>query len=94
MRSTGTGVFLSCAEQYYVLCQDYTVNRVQGTQYTTRPRLERQKTLRWKIDCERRREEHKTLLRLPSPKSLNYYWLLIYYLNIVHTYGPIRNKSL
>ncbi len=49
------------------------------------PKLSRQKTVRWKIDCERWREEHKTLLRLPSPKSLNYYWLLIYYFNIVHT---------
>ncbi len=51
----------------------------------------------WKIDCERRREEkeHKTLLRFPSPKTLNYYyWVLIFYFNIVHTCGPIRNKSL
>ena len=55
------------------------------------------KTDRWKIDCERRREEeeHKTLLRFPSPKTLNYYyWVLIFYFNIVHTCGPIRNKSL
>ncbi len=54
----------------------------------------KRKANRWKIDCERRREEHKTLLRFPSPKSLNYYyWLLFYYFNNVHSYGPIRNKS-
>ena len=29
----------------------------------------KRKADRWKIDCERRREEHKTLLRLPSPNS-------------------------
>ncbi len=54
----------------------------------------KRKADRWKIDCERRREEHKTLPRFPSPKSLNYYWLLFYYFNNVHIYGPIRNKSL
>ena len=42
------------------------------------------KTGNWKIDCERRREESKTLLNFPSPKSLNYYWLLLFYFNIVH----------
>jgi hypothetical protein len=35
-----------------ILCQDYTISRVQGTQYSTGPRLGRQKTVRWKIDCE------------------------------------------
>ena len=34
------------------VCQDYTISGVQGTQYSTGPRLERQKTVRWKIDCE------------------------------------------
>ena len=28
------------------LCQDYTLHRVQGTQYSTGPRLGRQKTVR------------------------------------------------
>ncbi len=54
----------------------------------------KRKADRWKIDCERRREEHKTLLNFPSPKSLNYYWLLIFYFNIVHLCGPITYKSL
>ena len=39
-------------------------------------------------------ESTKTLLRCPSPKTLNYYWLLLYYFNNVHIYGPIRIKSL
>ncbi len=39
-------------------------------------------------------EEHKTLLDFPSPKSLNYYWLLIFYFNIVHLCEPITYKSL
>ena len=54
----------------------------------------KRKADRWKIDCGSRRREHKTLVRFPSPKSLNYYWLLLCYINNVHTYGPIRNKSL
>ena len=54
----------------------------------------KRKADRWKIDCGRRRGEYKALLRCPSPKTLNYYWLLLYYFNNVHTYGPIRNKSL
>ncbi len=54
----------------------------------------KRKADRWKIDCGRRRGEYKTLLRCPSPKTLNYYWLLLYYFNNVHIYGPIRNKSL
>ncbi len=37
---------------------------------------------RWKV--RRRREEHKTLLVFPSLKPLYYYWLLIFYFNIVH----------
>ena len=36
----------------------------------------KRKADRWKIDCGRRRGERKTLLVFPSPKSLNYYWLL------------------
>ncbi len=32
-----------------VWCQDYTDTGVQGTQYSTGPRLSRQKTKRWKI---------------------------------------------
>ena len=54
----------------------------------------KRKADRWKIDCGRRRGEYKTLLRCPSPKTLNYYWLLLYYFNNVHIYGPIRIKSL
>ena len=54
----------------------------------------KRKADRWKIDCERRREERETLLIFPSPKSLNYYWLLIFYFNIVHLCGPITYKSL
>ena len=53
----------------------------------------KRKADRWKIDCERRREEHKTLLVFPSPKTLNYYWLLLYYFNNVHmssAYSGVR----
>jgi hypothetical protein len=32
-----------------------------------------------------RKEEHKTLLVFPSLKSLYYYWLVIFYFNIVHS---------
>jgi hypothetical protein len=55
----------------------------------------KRKADRWKKDCERRREEHKhkTLLDFPSPKPLNYCWLLIFYFNIVHLRGPITYKS-
>ena len=35
-----------------------------------------------------------TLLFLPSLKSLNYYWLLFFYFNIVHLCGPITYKSI
>ncbi len=54
----------------------------------------KRKADRWKIDCERRREEHKTLLDFPSLKSLNYNWLLFFYFNIVHLCGPITYKSI
>ena len=48
---------------------------------------------RWKKDCERRREERETLLIFPSPKSLNYYWLLLVYFNIVHLLWTNNNKE-
>ena len=48
---------------------------------------------RWKIDCERRREERETLLIFPSPKSLNYYWLLLFYFNIVHLLWTNNHKE-
>jgi hypothetical protein len=35
------------------------------------------KTGNWKIDCETKEGKSRTLLYLPSLKSLNYYWLLI-----------------
>jgi hypothetical protein len=64
-----------------IRCQSYTHNGTSAAQHKTQGK---RKADRWKIDCERRREEHKTLLNFPSPKSLNHYWLLIFYFNIVH----------
>ncbi len=100
-------VFGICQKQPEEVSQGYTRSlafvktthtvtgyRAHSAAQSTGPRLGRQKTERWKIDCERRREEHKTPLRFPFPKTLNYYWLLIFYFNIVHSCGPIRNKSL
>ena len=66
-------------------------NSTSAAQHKTQGK---RKADRWKIDWERRKEEHKALLVFPSPKSLIYYWLLIFYFNIVHLCGPIRNKSL
>ncbi len=64
------------------VCQSYTQRQYQQAQHKTQSK---RKTGNWKIDCERRREEHKTLLSFPFPKSLNYYWLLLFYFNIVHS---------
>ncbi len=63
-----------------------TADSTSAAQHKTQGK---RKADRWKIDCERAKEEHKTLLNFPSPKSLNYYWLLIFYFNIVHLCGPI-----
>jgi hypothetical protein len=40
------------------------------TQYTTRPRLRRQKTVRWKIDCGRRRESTRLSFICLQPNRL------------------------
>ncbi len=75
-----------------VLCQSYTQNGTSAAQHKTQGK---RKADRWKKDYERRREEYKTLLDFPSPKSLNYFWLLlIFYFNIVHLCGPITYNSL
>ena len=73
------------------ICQSYTQTKYQQAQHKTQSK---RKTGRWKIDGERRREEHKTLLNFPSPKSLNYYWLLLSYFNIVHLLWTNNNKSI
>ncbi len=75
---------------YYKMSKLHT-DSTSAAQHKTQGK---RKADRWKIDCERRREEHKTLLRFPSPKSLNYYLLLFYYFNNVHLCGPITYKSL
>ncbi len=72
-------------------CQSYTQNGTSAAQHKTQGK---RKADMWKEDCERRSEEHKTLLDFPSPKPLNYYWLLIFYFNIVHLCGSITYKSL
>ncbi len=54
-----------------VVCQSYTQRQYQQAQHKTQGK---RKTGNWKIDYERRRDERKTLLNFPSPKSLNYYW--------------------
>jgi hypothetical protein len=70
----------SIGERFNVKATHYTQNGTSTAQHKTQGK---RKADRWKIDCERRREEHKTLLNFPCPKSLNYYWLLIFYFNIV-----------
>ncbi len=73
------------------ICQSYTQRlQYQQAQHKTLGRL---KADRWKIDKERRREERETLLNFPSPKSLNYYWLLLYYFNIVRLLWTNNNKE-
>ena len=70
------------------------IRRVQRTQHSTGPRLRKTEDVRWKIDCEMKEGKRKTLLYLPSLKSLNYYWLLIILFNIVHLCGPIRIQGI
>jgi hypothetical protein len=80
-----------CEKLAVTNCQSYTQNGTSAAQHKTQGK---RKADRWKKDYERRREEHKTLLSFPSPKSLNYYWLLIFYLNIVHLCGPITCQNI
>jgi hypothetical protein len=69
-------------------------HRTVLAQHNTRHKANVRQTDGRKIMREGGSEEHKTLLSFPSPKSLNYYWLLIFYFNIVHLCGPISYKSL
>ena len=79
---------------YFILITiTYITTAIHAISINTQDTSKR-KTGNWKIDCERRREEHKTLLNFPSPKSLNYYWLLLFYFNIVHSLWTNNIKSI
>ncbi len=65
---------------YVILCQSYTeqYQRTEDARQTCVRQTDR------KMVSERKREEHKTLLVFSSPKTCYYYWLLIFYFNMIH----------